>query len=320
MRQVLKKISNHHFFLLLKAIRPRQWVKNLAVFAALIFGGLLFNFNYLVLSFKSFVVLCLLSSAAYLINDLADIQSDRRHPFKKLRPIASGNLTLKTVLPAVIMFLIIGLGLALFTSQKLLVMAILFLIIQLSYTFIFKKIPVIDALVIAGAYILRVYTGEIIIGHSLSIWLMLSVVSLSLFLSIAKRKAELALLTADKNISVAETRQSLARYSGPLLDIYLSLFATSTWITYGFYTFSEQPIYPGGGLLEKLLPITLILGERKWLMISIPFVLYGIMRYLQLIYESGRGESPEKLLFLDKNLLLTVIGWGFSVIFAIYLI
>jgi 4-hydroxybenzoate polyprenyltransferase len=297
-------LKNNQLFLLFRSARPRQWVKNLAVFAALIFGGFLLNLNYLVLSLKSFFIFCLLSSAAYLINDLADFESDRLHPFKKLRPIASGKLNKRLALSAAILFLATAFIFSFFTLKKLFIMAFLFTLTQISYTFIFKKIPVIDALVIAGAYILRVYTGELITGTHLSVWLTLSVVSLALFLAIAKRRAELALLATDEGIPLAKTRVSLGRYKAPLLDIYLGLFATSTWITYGFYTFSEQQV----------------LGEKRWFMLSVPFVLYGLMRYLQLIYEYGQGESPEKLLFMDKGLLLTVIGWGASVILTIYLI
>jgi 4-hydroxybenzoate polyprenyltransferase len=234
--------------------------------------------------------------------------------------LASGKLNQKLALSSAFFFFILALTVSSLTSGRLLFMALLFFALQLSYTFFFKKIPVIDALVIAGAYILRVYTGEMVTGYHLSVWLMLSVVSLALFLAIAKRRAELALLSDNKEISIAKTRASLARYNTSLLDIYLSLFATSTWIAYGFYTFTQIPHYPGPKLLQKVLPWIAQLEPRKWLMLSIPFVLYGLMRYLQLIYEQGQGEAPERLLFLDKNLFLTVIGWGISLIFSIYLI
>jgi len=145
-----KNLEDSQIFLLLRAFRPRQWVKNLAVFAALIFGGFLLNFNYLVLSLKSFFVFCLLSSAAYLINDLADFESDRLHPFKRQRPIASDKLNKWLALSAAILSLTTAFIFSFFTLKKLFIMAFLFTLIQISYTFIFKKIPVIDALVIAG--------------------------------------------------------------------------------------------------------------------------------------------------------------------------
>jgi len=313
-------LENSQLFLLLRSLRPRQWIKNLAVFAVLIFNGLLLDYQKLVLSLISFLVFCLLSSTAYLINDLHDLKRDQTHPFKRKRPIASGKLSKKKAFLSAALFFIIALLISFIASKKLLLIALAFSLLQFSYTFIFKKIPVVDVLVIAGAYILRVYVGEVVIGSHLSVWLMLSVVSLALFLAIGKRKAELALLSADEKISIAKTRASLIRYKAPLLDVYLSLFATSTWITYGFYTFSEPLSSSKHRLIKKIIPGIVVFGEKKWLMLSIPFVLYGIMRYLQLIYEYGYGEAPEKLLFLDKSLLLTVIGWGFSVILAIYLI
>jgi len=311
--------SQTQAYLLLRAIRPRQWVKNLAVFAALIFGGFLFQVPPLILSLTSFIVLCLVSSAAYLINDLIDLNSDRRHPFKKNRPLASGKLKKQAAYLAITIFWLGGLMLGHFASAKLFWMALLFSFLQFSYTLVFKNIPVVDILVIAGAYILRVYTGEVVLDYHLSVWLMIAIVSLSLFLSAGKRKSELSLLTDKKGRLTARTRTSLIRYKGPLLDVYLSFFATSTWIAYGFYTFSHQPVvtkvWP-----EKTLFWQNLLGERKWLMTSIPFVLYGLMRYLQLIYEHNQGEAPERLLFVDKSLLATVIVWGITVILAIYLV
>ena len=317
---ILTDSRNNQLLLLLKAVRPRQWVKNLAVFAALIFNGLLFNHQYLFLSLKSFLVLCLVCSSTYLFNDLVDLESDQLHPFKKLRPLASGRLDKNIALLSAILSFATALILSALTSKGLLLMAIFFFLLQFAYTLFLKKIPVIDIITIAGTYILRAYTGEIVIGHHLSVWLMLSVVFLALFLATGKRKSELALLTSLPKIPIGKTRVSLTGYKSKLLDIYLSLFATSTLIAYGFYTFSERPLYSGGNYFKGIFPFILNLEERKWLMISLPFVLYGIMRYLQLIYEYGQGESPERLLFVDKSLLLTVIGWGISVVFAIYIV
>lgn len=314
------KNKNKQPWLLIRAIRPRQWVKNLAVFAAIIFNGLFFNQRFFLLSLKSFGVLCLLSSAAYLINDLVDWESDRLHPYKKLRPIASGKLSKEVAILVATLLVLTALVLAFWTSRSLLIMALLFLVLQLSYTLVFKRMPVIDAMVIAGAYILRVYTGEVVTGYHLSVWLMLAVVFLALFLAMAKRRAELALLTEGGKETIGKTRISLVRYKEPLLDIYLSLFATGTWITYGFYTFSEFPHYSRGGFLARMLRVGPEFWEKKWLMLSVPFVLYGIMRYLQLIYEFGHGESPERLLFMDRNLFWTVVGWGLVVVGVIYLI
>lgn len=307
-------------WLLFRSARPRQWLKNLAVFAAIIFTGQLFNPLSLLLSIKIFIVFCLLASSAYLINDLIDYPQDRLHPLKRHRPIASEELDKKTAVAAAIAMILVALEFSLLTSYALFFMALAFLTLQLTYTFFFKKIPQADILVIAGAYILRVYTGELVTSYHLSIWLMLTVVSLSLFLATGKRRAEITLLTGGKlDKPIPPTRATLIRYKRELLNIYTSVFATSTFITYGFYTFTEgittSKKGPVSDFFLKYAPAWI---ERKWLMITIPFVLYGIMRYLQLIYEKGEGESPERVLLSDRPLLLVIFGWAMLVVLVIY--
>lgn len=309
------------FWLLFRSARPRQWTKNLAVFAAVLFTGKLFDFPFFWLTAKVFIVFCLLTSSAYLINDILDFASDRLHPFKKNRPIASGKLSREIAVLASIVGIFLALGFSFLTSSALFLMAFVFLILQLSYSFFFKKIPQLDILIIAVAYVLRVYTGEIVTGYHLPIWLMLSVVSLSLFLATGKRRAELTLLTGGKfDQPIPETRSTLTHYRQELLNVYTSIFATSTFITYGFYTFSEGITqFRGGPIFNFLRNSAPAWVERKWLMITLPLVLYGIMRYLQLIYEKGEGESPERILLSDRPLLLTVSFWALLVVLVIYL-
>lgn len=308
------------FWLLLRSARPRQWTKNLAVFAAVLFTGKLFDPPLFWLTAKIFAIFCLLTSSAYLINDVLDFASDRLHPFKKNRPIASGKLPREIAILASILGLFLALEFSFLTSSALFLMAFVFLILQLSYSLFFKKISQLDILVIAVAYVLRVYTGEIVTGYHLPIWLMLSVVSLSLFLATGKRRAELTLLTGGKfDQPIPETRLTLSHYKPELLNIYTAIFATSTFIAYGFYTFSEGiSVSKTGPIFKFLLESAPGWIERKWLMITVPFVLYGIMRYLQLIYEKGEGESPERILLSDLPLLLIVLIWAIFVILVIY--
>lgn len=307
-------------WLLFRSVRPRQWIKNLAVFAAIIFTGQLFNLELFLLTTKIFIVFCLLASTAYLVNDLVDYPQDRLHPIKRNRPIASGKLDKKIAIFLAIIMGLTALEFSFLTSYALFFIALVFLGLQLSYTFFFKKIPQVDILVIAAAYILRVYAGELTTGYHLSIWLMLTVVNLSLFLATGKRRAELTLLTGGKIGQITPpTRTTLLHYRQELLNIYTGIFAASTFLTYGFYTFTEgAPAIRKGPIFQFFSQYAPAWVERKWLMITIPFVLYGIMRYLQLIYEKGQGESPERVLLSDRSLLLAVFSWATLVILVIY--
>lgn len=302
---------------LFQAARPRQWLKNLGVFAAIIFTGQLFNPDLLKTSVLAFFIFSLLSSSSYLINDLVDISRDRLHPFKKLRPIAQGALPKNLVLSVAFLGIIFGLSLSLIVTPLFFSTAFIFLVLHLLYSFLLKNIAVVDILAIASSYILRVYGGEAATGFHISIWLMLCVVSLSLFLAIGKRRSELTLLAGYTGVVSSRVRASLSHYSERLLDVYTAIFANSTWVTYAFFTFLEKPPISGwftqawwGKFLE--------VPERKWLMTTIPLVIYGIMRYLQIIYEKSEGESPEEVLLNDKPLFFVVIVWVLVTLVAIY--
>jgi hypothetical protein len=169
---------------------------------------------------------------------------------------------------------------------------------------------------ITAGYFIRVYAGEAATGYHISIWLALAALSLALFLAVGKRRAELTLIQGYKGVVPKDTREALSRYSERLLDTYTAMFANSTFITYSFYTFLERPVHEGF-FFRGYTNFAFDFMGRKWLMISIPFVLFGIMRYMQLIYE-GQGESPEKILTSDPPLLITVILWVLSVFVVIY--
>lgn len=309
-----------HSFYILKLLRPRQWIKNFALFAAIVFGGHLFNplvFNQVILGFIAF---CLLSSSTYVINDILDMRKDKLHPFKRTRPIASGKISIKE---AIIIF-VVTISTALFLAKEInnvfFFIACVYIVLQMSYSLVFKGIVIFDILLIATGYILRVLAGEAISGYHISVWLLLTTVSLSLFLAVGKRRSELTLLKNYTGVKVEEIRESLSHYSENLIDAFTVMFATSTFIFYSFFTFLENPRgirISLDVLLPEFLPYYL---QKKWLMITIVPVIYGLMRYLQDIYEKKEGESPDRVLLSDKQLLSSVIVWAVLVIVIIYFI
>lgn len=303
-------------FTLLKSARPRQWLKNFALFTTIMFTGQLFNGELLWRTIQAFIVFCLLSSSNYIFNDILDAPKDRRHPFKRFRPIAMGTVPLHIAKIASVTLAIAGLWIAGRITPMFFFFAIAFLSLQYAYSLFLKHISVIDILTITIAYILRVYAGEAATGYHISIWLALAALSLALFLAIGKRRAELTLIQSYKGVVPRDTRTSLSHYSEKLLDTYTAMFANSTFLTYAFFTFLARPTSEGF-FLRNYGEFFADLPGRKWMMVTIPFVLYGIMRYMQLIYE-GKGESPEKILTSDLPLLTTVILWGGSVLVVVY--
>ncbi|HYM65068.1 MAG TPA: decaprenyl-phosphate phosphoribosyltransferase [Candidatus Sulfotelmatobacter sp.] len=303
-----------------RLLRPRQWVKNFAVFAAITFAGELFNPPVFINVLFSFFVFCGLSSATYIINDIFDAKKDRLHPFKKFRPIAKGDVPTGVAWILAIILILVSLIFARSVTPAFFGLSISYLLIQFLYSTILKSLAVIDILAIAAGYILRVYAGEFASGFHISVWLLLTTISISLFLAIGKRRSELTLLTNTKEANIESTRKSLSHYSERLLDVYASIFATSTFVAYSLFTFLENPggfKLSIGVLLPDFLPTFF---QRKWLMITIIPVVYGLMRYLQDIYEKNEGESPEKVLFSDKPLLFTVSVWAILVIILIYFV
>lgn len=304
------------FFSYLKSVRPRQWLKNFAIFTTVIFTGQLFNGDLLWRTIEAFVSFCLLSSSSYIVNDILDAPKDRKHPFKRFRPIASGELSTSQAVFMSLVLAGVGLWISYQIGQLFFIFAITFLILQYGYSLFLKRFTVVDLLTITMAYILRVYAGEAVTGYHISIWLALATLSLALFLAVGKRRAELTLIQSYEGVLPKDTRASLSHYSEKLLDTYTAMFANSTFLTYSFFTFLARP-YNEGFFLRNYTEFFSDLPGRKWMMMTIPFVLYGIMRYMQLIYE-GKGESPEKILTSDFPLLTTVILWVGSVLVVVY--
>ena len=304
-----------------RLLRPRQWIKNLAIFAAITFSGELFNSQVLDRVLIGFIVLCGLSSATYIINDLFDVKSDRLHPFKKFRPLAHGDVPINIAIFIAIVLAIGSLYLGLkYVTPTFFIIIVIYLLLQFFYSLFLKAVAVADILAIAAGYILRVSAGEFASGFHISVWLLLTAISLSLFLAVGKRKSELTLVSQIKDVNIANIRKSLSHYSERLLDVYATIFATSTFVFYSLFTFLENPKGFQFGLKILLPDFLPTFFYRKWLMITIAPVVYGLMRYIQDIYEKHEGESPEKVLLSDKSLLATVIIWVVLVIGITYFI
>lgn len=301
------------FWGFIKAARPRQWVKNFAVFAALIFSGMLLDRTSQIRAFEAFLLFCGFSSATYLFNDVFDKGRDKLHPFKSKRPIAAGIIPTPLALGGALFLIVALLPLAYKLSYAFFFASVTYLILQIFYSAYLKQIILIDVLVIAAGFVLRVYGGVWAIDAHLNVWFLLSVTSFALFLAIGKRRSERTLLLSQ----ASHHRETLLHYPESLLDSLTSMFANSTWLTYAFFAFLQPPI--------AAKPISTLFGgfelplyEAKYLMITVPVVIYAVMRYLYIIYEKKEGESPERVLLTDTPLLSAVLLWLILVIEIIY--
>lgn len=269
---------------LIISMRPRQWVKNFFLFAAIIFVKQFLDIEKLATVFWAFVIFCLASSAIYLVNDVSDAPYDRRHPQKRLRPVAKGDLPVSGAIFAAVVFAALSLFWSFYINNFFALTVASFLALNLLYSFYLKKFVIVDVIVIALGFVIRVIAGAVAIGVRFSEWLILATFFLTLFLAISKRKNELM------HAEETERREGLGRYSLPLLDQMNAIVLPSTIITYAFYTFGSE--------------------HSQLLMMTIPIVLYGLFRYLFLINAKTRSDDgPTDDLLLDKNLLVTVFLW-----------
>lgn len=302
------------FWGLVKAARPRQWIKNFAVFAALIFSGTLLEGVNQLKTFEAFVFFCLFSSATYLLNDVFDVERDKLHPFKKKRPIASGLVPIPLAVSTALGAVAIGLPLSYKLSPNFFFAVLTYLILQIFYSAYLKQLILVDVLVIAAGFVLRVYAGVWAIDAHLNVWFLLFIVSFALFLAIGKRRSERTLLETQ----ASRHRETLLHYPESLLDSLTTMFATSTFLTYAFFAFLQPPIQ-AGFVATKLFPgFEIPFAEAKYLMATVPVVLYAVMRYLYIIYEKKEGESPERVILRDMPLLASVMIWSFLVFGIIY--
>ncbi|MFZ2152428.1 MAG: decaprenyl-phosphate phosphoribosyltransferase [Microgenomates group bacterium] len=305
--------GNIKIFSLLEALRPSQWIKNLSLFAAVILNGQLFNLESLVPSILAFVTFCFLSSSSYLVNDILDKDKDIQHPYKKNRPIARGDVSTTVATFASFFLLFTGLGIAMIISSEFFFISLLFIILQYSYSFFFKKKAVVDIAGISLFFIIRAFAGEIASGYHLPIWIMLTVIFLSLFIASGKRRSEL--INSGK-----KTRAALSGYGRSLLNFYTTMFAVCTLIGYSMYAFFEDKLKFQGIIHEFLLDNFPAAIDRKWYMLSIIPVIYGIMRYGQIIFEMQEGERPERAIATDIPLIISVLSWGLMIITIIYVL
>jgi 4-hydroxybenzoate polyprenyltransferase len=297
---------------MIRVARPIHWVKNLALFGALLLTGTLYEtglFRDVLIAFFAF---SFATSATYILNDLLDVKSDKLHPVKKFRPIASGKLPISIAIIELFALVFVSLTIAISLNQLFFSLIVVYLVMQVLYSLGLKNLHVIDILIIASGFILRVYAGAFIINAHLSVWFLLCVVSASLFLAAGKRRAEINLLEAIDG----GTRKSLTKYSKELLNSYVTMFGNATWMSWSLYTFFESP--------KATLDFWLVLAELsrattidKLMMLTIPVVIFGIMRYEALIFE-GKSEAPEKLLLSDKGLIIALGLWVAIVYWIIY--
>lgn len=292
--------------------RPIHWVKNISVFAALIFSGTLFLPSYLEKSLLAFVSFCLASSSAYIFNDIVDKNKDKLHPFKKNRPIAAGKLGVGTASIEAIILALVSIFISLKIESLFAIIITGYLILQLFYSLLFKNIAVIDIITIATGFVLRVYGGAFAINAHLSVWFLLCVISVSLFLASGKRRAELNIAKDKKT----KTRESLSNYTKELLNSYVTMFGNAAWMSWSMFSFFESP--------KVSTPLWILLSEisktitiNKLLMTTIPIVIFGIMRYQSLIF-TGKTERPERLILTDIPLVTAVLTWGMMVIWIFY--
>ena len=306
-------VKKNKLTVVFEALRPIQWIKNLGIFAAIILNGQLFNQTAFTKSLLAFIVFCLLSSSSYLINDIVDIDKDKLHPVKKNRPIARGDLATSNAIFIAFILLFSGLFISLFINSGFFWLSLIFILFQYTYSLLLKKKAVVDIIGISFFFIIRTYAGEVATGYHLPVWIMLAVVFLSLFLASGKRRSEI-------NNTGTKTRSALAGYDKNLLDFYTTMFAVSTLISYALFTFTEEPVIFDGLIHHFLLENFPNALGRKWYMITILPVIFGIMRYGQVIFEMQEGERPERVVATDIPLLASIMLWGLMIITIIYVL
>ena len=286
--------------LLFKSLRPQQWIKNGFILIPLLFAQRIFHGPSLLLGLQALVIFCILSGAIYLINDLKDLEADRRHPEKRHRPLAAGliSATLAKVTAAVLLFSSLLLGLA--VGRAFLLVLAIYLTIQLLYNYRLKEVVILDIFCVSSGFFLRVTSGAVAIDVSISHWLIICTVLISTFLALAKRRHELVLLG---NAEAGNHRKALSSYSPLLLDQMMGVITASTLLSYMLYCISPETI-------EKF--------QTDHLIYTFPFVLYGIFRYLYLIHIKSQGGAPEKILVSDLPLAVSIILWGLFCMLIIY--
>jgi 4-hydroxybenzoate polyprenyltransferase len=280
---------------LIRLLRPHQWLKNGFVFVGLLFGHAWLEPQKVVAAGVAFLAFSLTASAVYVLNDLVDREEDRLHPEKRYRPLAAGLVEVRTALAAAAVCLAVGLALGLAGGGTLAIILSAYLLLNLAYSYGLKHVVVLDVFIIAAGFMLRLLAGTVGIGIAPSHWLLLCGLMLTLFLGFAKRRAELSALLQES----VRHRRVLEHYTPTMLDQFTTLTATATIIAYGLYTVS---------------PETVALHGTTALMASVPFVLYGLLRYLFLLHRRDGGGDPAWELLTDRHLQIAFLGWLVTVV------
>jgi len=279
-------------------MRPRHWVKNVFVLAPLVFARKLDDPVSVARVLAAFVVFSMLSSSVYLINDIADRESDRLHPRKRLRPIATGELALGAAATLALLLAAGALLGALALDTPFAAVACGYLLQNLAYSLALKRVVILDVMLVSGGFLLRAWGGAVVIAVEMSHWLVLCTGLLALFLGFVKRRQEIAVFQG-----ATEQRPILKEYSMPFLDQMIGVVTASTVLAYALYSFSPE-------VAGKL-------GTRH-MGFTIPFVLFGVFRYLYLVHQRGEGENPTHLILQDPPLLVNVLLWGIMILVALY--
>lgn len=274
------------------SMRPKQWYKNLIIFIGLFFSLNVLNFSLWINSISAFIIFCLLSGSSYIINDILDIENDRKHPKKRNRPLASGKLKPYQGIISVVICLLIALIWAFTINVAFFVISIVFLLLIMSYSLYFKKFIIVDIIILASGFVIRAVAGALAITVTVSPWLVICAFLLALFLALGKRRHELTLL-GDK---AREHRENLKGFSTEMLDQMIIITTSTLIMSYSLYTFTSG---------------------KESLMITIPFAFYGLFRYIFLIHSENIGGEPE-MLFKDKGMLLSIILWVLVVLLVLY--
>lgn len=283
---------------LIKSIRIKQWSKNVFVLAAVVFDRQLSHPTAVIKSLAGFVLFCLLSSSVYLINDVLDVQADRQHPVKRNRPIASGALPIPVAIAAAAGIVLVTIPLAFYLSPGFGWVSLTYFLVNLAYSNWLKHIPLLDVMIIAAGFVLRVAAGVLLVTvERFSPWLYVVTTLGALYIGFGKRRSELALLEKDAN----NHRKVFEGYTLPLLDQLILIVSSTTIIAYSLYTFSAPN-----------------LPANHAMMLTIPFVLYGVFRYLYLIQVKQAGGAPEELLLSDRPLQAVIVLWGIAIVFIFY--
>jgi 4-hydroxybenzoate polyprenyltransferase len=286
--------------LLFRSLRPQQWMKNGFILIPLIFAQRVFHGPSVLLSLQALFIFCILSSAIYLINDINDLEADRRHPEKRHRPLAAGLISTTLAKVTAVLLLTVSLLWGAWVGRVFLFVLAIYLTVQLLYNYRLKEIVILDIFCVSSGFFLRVTSGAVAIGVSISHWLIICTVFISIFLALAKRRHELVLLG---NTEAGNHRKALSSYSPLLLDQMMGVITASTLLSYMLYCVSPETI-------EKF--------QTDHLIYTFPFVLYGIFRYLYLVHIKSQGGAPEKILVSDLPMAVSIILWGLFCVLIIY--